>query len=84
MMYKHLMTRSKLDILQVVLPHQNIKEVIVEMTKKRLGVTAVADENEKLLGIITDGDQILLGGNDQYIAMCHRCWTRKIREQNNG
>lgn len=40
----------------VVLPHQNIKEVIVEMTKKRLGVTAVADENEKLLGIITDGD----------------------------
>lgn len=40
----------------VVLPRQTIKEVIVEMTKKRLGVTAVADENEKLLGIITDGD----------------------------
>ncbi|MBR5137330.1 MAG: thymidine kinase [Clostridia bacterium] len=34
--------------------------------------------------IITDGDQILLGGNDQYVAMCHRCWTRKIKEQNNG
>lgn len=40
----------------VVLPRQSIKEVIVEMTKKRLGVTAVADESENLLGIITDGD----------------------------
>jgi len=40
----------------LVLPTQTIKEVIVEMTKKRLGVTAVADENENLLGIITDGD----------------------------
>jgi arabinose-5-phosphate isomerase len=33
-----------------------IKEVIVEMTKKRLGVTAVTDEDGKLAGIITDGD----------------------------
>ena len=35
---------------------QNMKEVLVEMTAKRLGVTAVVDDNEKLLGIITDGD----------------------------
>ncbi|MEO5995268.1 MAG: KpsF/GutQ family sugar-phosphate isomerase [Chitinophagaceae bacterium] len=35
---------------------QNLKEVIVEMTKKRLGVTAVIGENDLLLGIITDGD----------------------------
>ncbi|MFV0607110.1 MAG: SIS domain-containing protein [Niabella sp.] len=40
----------------MVSPGNSIKEVIVEMTKKRLGVTAVADENETLLGIITDGD----------------------------
>lgn len=40
----------------VVLPSYTIKEVIVEMTKKRLGVTAVGDESGKLLGIITDGD----------------------------
>lgn len=33
-----------------------IKEVIMEMTKKRLGVTAVTDANGKLAGIITDGD----------------------------
>ncbi len=36
--------------------HANIKEVIVEMTSKRLGVTAVLDEVGKLAGIITDGD----------------------------
>jgi arabinose-5-phosphate isomerase len=30
--------------------------VIVEMTGKRLGVTAVIDDSTNLLGIITDGD----------------------------
>lgn len=39
-----------------VKPGQSLKEVIVEMTKKRLGVTAVTDDNDRLLGIITDGD----------------------------
>lgn len=39
-----------------VRPEQSLKEVIVEMTKKRLGVTAVIGENDQLLGIITDGD----------------------------
>lgn len=29
--------------------------------------------------IITQGDQVFLGGNDSYVAMCHRCWRRKIR-----
>lgn len=33
----------------------NIKEVILEITKKRLGVVAVLDD-KKLVGIITDGD----------------------------
>ncbi|HTD93501.1 MAG TPA: CBS domain-containing protein [Chitinophagaceae bacterium] len=39
-----------------VLPSSSLKEVIVEMTQKRLGVTAVVDEAGILLGIITDGD----------------------------
>lgn len=39
-----------------VFPFQTLKEVIVEMTQKRLGVTAVVDEQNHLLGIITDGD----------------------------
>ena len=30
--------------------------------------------------IVTEGAQVLLGGNDSYIAMCHRCWIRGIRE----
>lgn len=39
-----------------VLAEHSLKQVIVEMTKKRLGVTAVIDEDSNLLGIITDGD----------------------------
>lgn len=39
-----------------VSPAQSLKEVIVEMTQKRLGVTAVVDDQNHLLGIITDGD----------------------------
>ena len=35
---------------------QTVKEVIFEMTKKRLGVTAVTHTDGKLAGIITDGD----------------------------
>ena len=31
--------------------------------------------------IVTTGGQILLGGNDSYVAMCHRCWKKQIREQ---
>ena len=31
--------------------------------------------------IVTEGAQVLLGGNDSYVAMCHKCWKKKIREQ---
>lgn len=31
--------------------------------------------------IVTTGDQVLLGGNDRYIALCHRCWQQRIREE---
>ena len=31
--------------------------------------------------IVTEGDQVLLGGNDSYMAMCHQCWMQRIREQ---
>jgi arabinose-5-phosphate isomerase len=39
-----------------VLPEASLKEVIVEMTKKRLGTAVVVNTDNKLLGIITDGD----------------------------
>ena len=31
--------------------------------------------------IVTEGEQVLLGGNDSYVAMCHQCWKKRIREQ---
>ena len=30
--------------------------------------------------IVTEGAQVFLGGNDAYIAMCHRCYVNGIRE----
>ena len=37
-------------------PEDGIRRVIVEMSSGRLGAVAVTDEQEHLLGIITDGD----------------------------
>lgn len=39
-----------------VLSNATLKQVIVEITEKRLGVTAVVNNNNTVLGIITDGD----------------------------
>ncbi len=40
----------------VVKPTSLLKEVIIEITKKRLGATVVLDDEEEIIGIITDGD----------------------------
>lgn len=37
-------------------PATSIKRTILEITSKRLGATAVVDEGNKVLGIVTDGD----------------------------
>ena len=42
--------------LPIVKKDTSIKDTILEMTAKRLGATCVIDENESLVGIITDGD----------------------------
>ena len=39
-----------------VTPDASLKEVIMEMTAKRLGATAVVERNGNIHGIITDGD----------------------------
>ncbi len=31
--------------------------------------------------VVTEGSQVFLGGNDSYIAMCHKCWKNRIRAQ---
>ena len=33
--------------------------------------------------VVTEGAQVMLGGNDCYIAMCHKCWMEAIRAQRN-
>ncbi|MCF0137733.1 MAG: thymidine kinase [Oscillospiraceae bacterium] len=45
---------------------------------RKATVNARIDENGR---VITEGDQVFLGGNDSYIAMCHKCWTDRIRSQ---
>lgn len=30
--------------------------------------------------VVIAGDQVCLGGNDLYVAMCHRCWKKRISE----
>jgi len=42
--------------LPVIRSDTAIKEALFEITDKRLGVTGVIDQQEKLVGIITDGD----------------------------
>lgn len=42
--------------LPFVSPNSSLKDVILEISSKRLGCTAVIDANKTLMGIITDGD----------------------------
>ena len=41
---------------------------------RKATVNARIDENGN---IITQGEQVFLGGNDKYMAMCHKCWKNK-------
>ena len=36
---------------------------------------------DKSGNIVTEGRQVFLGGNDRYIAMCHKCWVDKIKSE---
>lgn len=31
--------------------------------------------------VVTEGEQVLLGGNDTYLAMCHSCWKKRIAKE---
>lgn len=55
-----------------VVPSSKIKEVIVEISEKRLGVTAVTDDSN-IVGIITDGDlRRMLANTDDFSALYAR------------
>ena len=43
---------------------------------RKATVNARIDKNGN---IVTEGRQIFLGGNDRYIAMCHKCWVDKTK-----
>jgi thymidine kinase len=45
---------------------------------KKAIVNARIDENGR---VVTEGGQILIGGNDSYVAMCHSCWKAAIEKQ---
>jgi arabinose-5-phosphate isomerase len=51
--------------LPVVAEDARLKEVVEEMTRKRLGMTTVVDRTERLIGVITDGDlrRLMLRGD---------------------
>ena len=50
-----------------VLENSTIPEVIENITSNRLGATAVLDQNQKVIGIITDGDiRRMLGNNSDF------------------
>ena len=48
---------------------------------RKATVNARIDETGR---VITEGAQVFLGGNDSYVAMCHKCWKDKIKAQNEG
>ncbi len=48
---------------------------------KKAIVNARIDSNGR---VVTHGGQILIGGNDAYVAMCHTCWKKAIAEQDNN
>ena len=42
-----------------------------------------ATVNARIAGgrIVTEGEQVFLGGNESYVAMCYMCWQEKIIKQ---
>lgn len=65
-LYLRVSDLSKLNERPAVNQNSSIKDVIVEITQKRLGLTAVLDQEGMLTGVITDGDlrRMLEKGND--------------------
>ncbi len=55
-LYLRVADMSDVNEKPTVLPESSIREVIYEISGKRLGATAVCDAENNILGIITDGD----------------------------
>lgn len=55
-LYLQVQDLSKHNERPSVRPESSVRDVILEITKKRLGCTAVISEQRNIVGIITDGD----------------------------
>ena len=58
------------DDMPLVAKEASMKEAIFEMTDKRLGITGIVDEDERLIGCLTDGDlrRILEERKDKFFS----------------
>lgn len=56
---------------------------VIEEVKTMCDCGAKATINARICNglIVTEGAQVVLGGNDSYIAMCHRCYVHGIRDR---
>lgn len=46
--------------------------------ENKTSINARFDENGE---IITEGNQLVVGGNEMYKALCRKCWKNKIRDK---
>ena len=61
---------SSINLKPQVNPNDDVKKVIVEISEKMLGITAVV-ENKKIVGVITDGDiRRMLNKHDNIKDLC--------------
>ncbi|HLB02091.1 MAG TPA: KpsF/GutQ family sugar-phosphate isomerase, partial [Nitrospiria bacterium] len=62
----------------IVFEDTPMKEALLEMTSKKLGITAVQDRQNRLSGVITDGDlrRLLRGESDLLIRRAGEVMTR--------
>jgi arabinose-5-phosphate isomerase len=69
------------EALPVVRTDTPMREAIYEMSRKKLGITAVIDEDGKLLGCVSDGDlRRLLAADEQLLhRTAGECMTRDPR-----
>jgi arabinose-5-phosphate isomerase len=68
-LYLRVQDLCELNLIPQVAPESGIKEVIVEISEKMLGVTAVV-QDQKILGIITDGDlRRMLAKTDDFTSL---------------
>jgi arabinose-5-phosphate isomerase len=77
---------AKEDNNAIVYENSTLKEAIIELSKKGLGIVTVIDKNHHLLGVITDGDlrRQLEKGVDIYQLYVHDVMTRSPKSTTMG